>query len=64
MERNAGRLLRADRRLFLEDHAALHDEADLLHHRNVGERIALDRDDVGVLARLDRADRVRADLPI
>src|SRR5262250_2373314 len=35
--------------LFLEHHAALHYEGDLLHHRNVVQGITLDRDDVGVL---------------
>ena len=45
--------------LFFEHHAALHDEGDLLHHRNVGQRITLDCDDVGVLALL-RACRCRS----
>lgn len=44
------------RRLSLEHHATLHDEADLLHHRDVRERITLYRDNVGILASFDAAD--------
>src|SRR5262249_46554767 len=41
--------------LVLEDLAALHHEADLLHDVDVGQRIAGDGDDVGLLAGLERA---------
>src|SRR5947209_7707563 len=44
--------------LFFEHHTALHDECDLLHHRNVLQRTSFYRDDVSVLAWLQRADIV------
>src|SRR5215469_11698143 len=40
----------------LVDHAALHHEADLLQYSDIFERIARHRDDVGIVAGLDRAD--------
>ena len=40
----------------LVHHAALHDEADVFHLADVGERVAAHGDDVGVLAGGDGAD--------
>jgi hypothetical protein len=40
------------------DDAVLHDEIDLLEQRNIRERIAGYRDDVGIFAGLNRADPV------
>jgi hypothetical protein len=37
----------------------LHDELHVLEQAHVGERIAADGDDVGILAGRDGADRVR-----
>ena len=41
---------------FLEHHAVLHHERHALQHRHVAERVAVDRDQVGTLAGLERAD--------
>ena len=45
--------------LVLDDLAALHHERDVLHHPNVLERIARNRDDIGVLAGLHRPRALR-----
>ena len=40
------------------DHAALHDKADALEHGDVLKRIAWNSDDVGPIARLQRANLI------
>ena len=35
-----------------------HDEADMLEHVRIGERVAVDRDQVGGIARRDPADLI------
>ncbi len=40
------------------NHSTLHHEIDMLQHGNVAERIAIHRDDIGILAGLNRADPV------
>jgi hypothetical protein len=42
----------------LDDFAALHDEGYVLHDGDIGERVAFDGDEVGVVARFERADFV------
>src|SRR5579883_1957960 len=44
------------RQLVADDPAALHDEPDALQLGNIRERVAGDRDDIGIFALFDRSD--------
>ena len=51
-----GRSVYAGRATLFKDHAALHDELNMLHDADVSKRIPSDANDIGVFADFQRAD--------